>query len=136
MASLNKMSIIGNLGKDPETRYTPSGSQTTLITVATTNAWTDKTSGEKKEETEWHHVVFYGRLAEIASQYLKKGKSVFVEGRLKTRKYVDKSNVDRYITEIIASDLQMLGTRPADEPIYNDPTRRPPGTSESSDIPY
>ncbi len=111
MASVNKVIIVGNLGRDPETRYATSGSAICNITVATSRQWKDKTSGEKKEETEWHRVVFYDRLAEIAGEYLKKGRPVYVEGRLKTRKWQDKEGVDRYTTEIVAEEMQLLGSR-------------------------
>lgn len=110
MASLNKVILIGNLGKDPETRYMSSGDSVTNITLATTDAWKDK-NGEKQEKTEWHRVTFYRKLAEIVGQYLKKGSSVYVEGRLETRKYTDKDGIERYTTEIIASDMKMLGSR-------------------------
>ncbi len=111
MASVNKVIIVGNLGRDPEVRYTPNGSAVCNVCVATTRNWKNKESGEKIEETEWHRVVFYDRLAEIAGEYLKKGRSVYVEGRLKTRKWQDKDGVEKYSTEIIASDMQMLGSR-------------------------
>ncbi len=111
MASVNKVILIGNLGKDPEVRYTPSGSAICNITLATSRNWKDKTSGERQEETEWHRVVFYDRLAEIAGEYLRKGKSVYVEGRLKTRKWQDKDGADKYTTEIIAQEMTMLGGR-------------------------
>ena len=111
MASVNKVILVGNLGKDPETRYTPDGAAITNITVATTDTWKDKASGEKKEATEWHRVAFFGRLAEIAGQYLKKGRSVYIEGRIRTRKWQDKEGQDRYTTEIIADQMQMLGSR-------------------------
>ncbi|MDQ6680127.1 MAG: single-stranded DNA-binding protein [Pseudomonadota bacterium] len=111
MASVNKVIIIGNLGRDPEVRYTPSGSAVCNIGVATTRSWKNKESGDKVEETEWHRVVFYDRLAEIAGEYLKKGRSVYVEGRLKTRKWQDKENVERFTTEIIAEEMKMLGGR-------------------------
>jgi single-strand DNA-binding protein len=111
MASVNKVIIVGNLGRDPETRYATSGSAICNITVATSRQWKDKTSGEKKEETEWHRVVFYDRLAEIAGEYLKKGRPVYVEGRLKTRKWQDKEGQDRYTTEIVAEEMQLLGSR-------------------------
>ena len=113
MASVNKVILIGNLGKDPEVRYAPSGSAIANITIATSRSWKDKTSGERQEETEWHRVVFYDRLAEIAGEYLKKGKSVYIEGRLKTRKWTDKEGVEKYTTEIIANDMTMLGSREA-----------------------
>ena len=111
MASVNKVILIGNLGKDPEVRYAPSGSAICNITLATSRQWKDKTSGEKQEETEWHRVVFYDRLAEIAGEYLKKGRPVYVEGRLKTRKWTDKEGVEKYTTEIVASEMQLLGSR-------------------------
>ncbi|MBP6775806.1 MAG: single-stranded DNA-binding protein [Piscinibacter sp.] len=111
MASINKVILIGNLGRDPEVRYTPSGAAVCNVTVATSRNWKDKTSGEKVEETEWHRVVFYDRLAEIAGEYLKKGRSVYVEGRLKTRKWQDKDGVEKYTTEIVADNMQMLGGR-------------------------
>jgi single-strand DNA-binding protein len=111
MASVNKVIIVGNLGKDPETRYAPSGDAITNITVATSDTWKDKATGEKKEATEWHRVVFFGRLAEIAGEYLKKGRSVYVEGRLRTRKWQDKDGQDRYTTEVVADQMQMLGSR-------------------------
>jgi len=111
MASVNKVILIGNLGKDPEVRYAPSGAAICNVTIATSRQWKDKTSGERQEETEWHRVVFYDRLAEIAGEYLKKGKSVYIEGRLKTRKWTDKEGVDKYTTEIIAQEMTMLGGR-------------------------
>lgn len=111
MASVNKVILIGNLGRDPETRYAPSGSAICNIRIATTRNWKDRASGEKREETEWHSVVFYDRLAEIAGEYLKKGRPVYVEGRLKTRKWQDKEGQDRYTTEVIAETMQLLGGR-------------------------
>ena len=111
MASVNKVIVIGNLGRDPEVRYTPSGSAVCNVSVATTRNWKHKDSGDKQEETEWHRVVFFDRLAEIAGEYLKKGRSVYVEGRLKTRKYQDKEGRDTYTTEIIAEQMQLLGGR-------------------------
>ena len=112
MASVNKVIIVGNLGRDPETRYLPSGEAVTNISVATTDTWKDKASGEKKEATEWHRISFFGRLAEIAGEYLKKGSQVYVEGQLRTRKYQDKeTGKDRYSTEIRADVMQMLGSR-------------------------
>lgn len=110
MASVNKVILIGNLGKDPEVRYMPSGEAITNITLATTDTWKDK-SGEKQERTEWHRVAFFGKLAEIAGEYLKKGSPVYVEGRLQTRKWQDKEGNDRYTTEIVADRMQMLGSR-------------------------
>jgi single-strand DNA-binding protein len=116
MASVNKVIIVGNLGRDPETRYMPSGDAVTNITVATTDKWKDKASGEMKEATEWHRIAFFGRLAEVAGQYLKKGSQVYVEGRLKTRKYTDKDGVEKYATEIAADTMQMLGSRQGGSP--------------------
>jgi single-strand DNA-binding protein len=111
MASVNKVIIVGNLGRDPEVRYNPSGVAWCNVSVATTRSWKNKESGEKQEETEWHRVVFNDRLAEIAGEYLKKGRSVYVEGRLRTRKWQDKDGKDQYTTEIMATDMQMLGSR-------------------------
>jgi single-strand DNA-binding protein len=111
MASVNKVILIGNLGRDPEVRYAPSGSAICNVTIATSRQWKDKTSGERQEETEWHRVVFYDRLAEIAGEYLKKGRPVYVEGRLKTRKWTDKDGVEKYTTEIVAAEMQLLGSR-------------------------
>ena len=111
MASVNKVILIGNLGADPETRYLPSGDAVTNIRIATTDTWKDK-SGEKQEHTEWHRVAFFGKVAEIAGEYLKKGSQVYVEGQLRTRKYQDKeTGKDRYSTEIRADRMQMLGSR-------------------------
>jgi single-strand DNA-binding protein len=111
MASVNKVIIVGNLGKDPEVRYMPNGEAVANITVATTDTWKDKATGERREATEWHRVAFYRKLAEIAGQYLKKGSQVYIEGALKTRKWQDKEGHDRYTTEIIADTMQMLGRR-------------------------
>jgi len=111
MASVNKVILIGNLGKDPEIRYAPSGSAICNVTIATSRVSKDKTSGERQEQTEWHRVVMFDRLAEIAGEYLKKGKSVYIEGRLQTRKWTDKEGVERYSTEIIANEMTMLGSR-------------------------
>ena len=111
MASVNKVTIVGNLGKDPEMRSFPNGDQIANITVATTDRWKDKTSGEMKEATEWHRVAFNGRLAEIVGQYLRKGSQVYVEGSLRTRKWTDKDGVEKYTTEIRADQMQMLGSR-------------------------
>ena len=111
MASVNKVIVLGNLGRDPEVRYTPNGSAVCNLRIATTRNWKSKDSGEKMEETEWHSVVLYDRQAEIAGEYLKKGRSVYIEGRLKTRKWQDKEGVDRYTTEIVADSMQLLGGR-------------------------
>jgi single-strand DNA-binding protein len=111
MASVNKVIIVGNLGRDPETRYMPSGDAMTNIAVATTDKWKDKATGEQKEATEWHRIAFFGKLAEIAGQYLKKGSQVYIEGKLRTRKWTDKDGIEKYSTEIIADTMQMLGSR-------------------------
>ena len=111
MASVNKVIIVGNLGADPETRYLPSGEAVTNIRVATTDRWKDKQSGDMKEATEWHRIAFFGKLATIAGEYLKKGSQVYVEGSLRTRKWQDKDGQDRYSTEIRADAMQMLGRR-------------------------
>ena len=108
MASVNKVILIGNLGADPETRYLPSGDAVTNIRIATTDTWKDK-SGEKQEHTEWHRVAFFGKTAEIAGEYLKKGSPVYVEGRIRTRKWQDKEGQDRYSTEVVADRMQLLG---------------------------
>jgi single-strand DNA-binding protein len=108
---INKVILIGNLGRDPEVRYMPSGSAVTNIAVATSETWKDKQSGEKQERTEWHNIVFFNRLAEIAGEYLKKGSKVYIEGSLRTRKWQDKNGQDRYTTEIIANEMQMLDSR-------------------------
>ena len=110
MASVNKVILIGNLGRDPETRYMPDGGAVTNVSIATTETWKDK-NGEKQEKTEWHRVAFFGKLAEIAGEYLKKGSQVYVEGRLQTRKWQDKDGQDKYTTEIVADRMQMLGSR-------------------------
>ena len=110
MASVNKVILIGNLGADPETRYLPSGDAVTNIRIATTENWKDK-SGEKQEHTEWHRIAFFGKLAEIAGEYLKKGSPVYVEGRIRTRKWQDKEGQDKYSTEIVADRMQLLGSR-------------------------
>ncbi len=111
MASVNKVILVGNLGADPETRYMPNGDAVCNIRLATTESWKDKASGEKKEITEWHRVVFYRKLAEIVNQYVKKGSALYIEGRIRTRKWQDKEGQERYTTEIEASEMQMLGGR-------------------------
>lgn len=111
MASVNKVTIIGNLGKDPETRFLPDGKAVANFSVATTETWKDKATGEKKEATEWHRITAFGRLAEICGEYLKKGSQVYVEGRIKTRKY-EKDGQDHYVTEITCDQMRMLGSRP------------------------
>lgn len=136
MASVNKVIIVGNLGRDPELRYMPSGDAIANIAVATSFKSKDKNTGEQKEQTEWHRISFFGRLAEIVGQYLKKGSSIYVEGRLQTRKYTDKDGVEKYATDIIAESMQMLGTpnggqhhadddgQPAQAPAAAAPTRQ------------
>ena len=108
---INKVILVGNLGNDPEVRATTSGSRVATISIATSESWTDKTTGQKQEKTEWHRVVFFNRLAEIVEQYLKKGSQVYVEGRLQTRKWQDKDGQDKYTTEVVANEMQMLGGR-------------------------
>jgi len=126
---VNKVILVGNLGQDPEIKYMPSGQAVCNITIATTESWKDKTSGEKVEKTEWHRIVFFRRLAEIAGEYLRKGSQVYVEGRLQTRKWQDQSGNDRYTTEIVANEMQMLGSRGSSG---NFDTAPPPDTSSSS----
>jgi single-strand DNA-binding protein len=143
MASVNKVIIVGNLGRDPEMRAFPSGDQVANVTVATTDKWKDKQTGEMREATEWHRVVFNGRLAEIAGQYLKKGSQVYVEGSLRTRKWTDQSGVEKYSTEIRADQMQMLGSRqgmgqPADDEGgggYDSAPRRPAPASRTAPAP-
>ncbi len=108
---VNKVILVGHLGKDPEVKYLPSGSAVANVTIATSESWKDKQSGDKQERTEWHNVVFFGKLAEIVGEYLKKGAQAYVEGSLRTRKWQDKEGKDRYTTEIVASDMQMLGSK-------------------------
>ena len=131
MASVNKVILIGNLGRDPEVRYSASGSAVANLAVATTRNWKDKTSGEKREETEWHRVVFHERLAEIAGEYLKKGKPVYIEGRLKTRKW-EKDGHTNYTTEVIAYEMQLLGSREESPAPTPSPISRPPAKSPTS----
>lgn len=126
MASLNKALIIGNIGQDPETRYMPNGDAVTNISVATTESWKDKATGEKKEQVEWHRCTFYRKLAEIAGQYLKKGSQVYIEGRLQTRKWTDKDGIERYTTEIIADTMKMLGSKQGGHAHQNDDDRPAP----------
>ena len=123
MASVNKVILIGNLGADPESRFAPSGDAICNIRLATTENWRDKSTGERREATEWHRVSFYGKLAEIAGQYLRKGSQVYIEGSLRTRKWQDKDGQDRYTTEIRSSDVQSLERKPADKAA---PTTPPP----------
>ena len=124
MASVNKVILVGNLGADPETRFMPNGDAVANIRLATTESWKDKATGEKREITEWHRVVFYRKLAEIVGQYLKKGSAVYVEGRIRTRKWQDKEGQERYTTEIEASEMQMLGAR-GERSDQSEPAQRP-----------
>ncbi len=144
MASINKVMLIGNLGKDPEIRYMPSGDAIANLTLATTENWKDK-AGEKQEKTEWHRVSMFGRLAEIAGEYLKKGSSVYIEGKLQTRKWQDKEGNDRYTTEIVANEMKMLGSRasggdtgmdkPASNPAAGNKAARPAGNTAPAQSP-
>ncbi len=139
---VNKVIVVGNLGQDPETRYMPSGSAVTNMRIATNESWKDKQTGEQRERTEWHSVALFGRLAEISAEYLRKGSQVYVEGKLRTRKWQDKEGHDRYTTEIIADELQMLGSRSgAGAPAMKDspPASAPPqpsGDDFDDDIPF
>ena len=123
MSTLNKVTLIGYLGRDPEIRSTAAGDMVAQFTLATTETWKDKATGEKRESTEWHRVVLYRKLAEIAGQYLKKGSLAYVEGRLQTRKYTGKDDVERFVVEIIGDDMRMLGGRPASD--YAEEERKP-----------
>ncbi|MEM7402018.1 MAG: single-stranded DNA-binding protein [Pseudomonadota bacterium] len=141
---VNKVILVGNLGQDPEIKYMPSGQAVCNISIATTESWNDKTSGEKVEKTEWHRVVFFRRLAEIAGEYLRKGSQVYVEGRLQTRKWQDQSGNDRYTTEIVANEMQMLGgkgggvaTMPESSAQSNpEPVAAGPSDDFDDDIPF
>jgi single-strand DNA-binding protein len=132
MASVNKVIIVGNLGRDPEVRTFPSGDRVANVTIATTDKWKDKQSGEMKEATEWHRVNFFGRLAEIAGEYLRKGSQVYIEGQLRTRKYTDKDGVERQVTEIRADSLQMLGGRAEGDRDSKAPARAPASAASKS----
>lgn len=143
MASLNKVCLMGHLGADPETRYMPNGDAVANIRIATTESWKDKASGEKKEITEWHRVVFYRKLAEIVGQYVKKGHGLYVEGRIRTRKWQDKEGQDRYTTEIEATEMQMLGgksqsdTQQQEKPERSAPQAQKTGFEDmEDDIPF
>ena len=133
MASVNKVIIVGNLGADPETRYMPNGDAITNIRVATTDRWKDKQSGEMKEATEWHRIAFFGKLATIAGEYLKKGSQVYVEGGLRTRKWQDKDGQDRYTTEIRADVMQMLGRREGGGEARGEPRAEPAMESKAAE---
>lgn len=140
MASVNKVIVVGNIGRDPETRYMPSGDAVTNLSVATSDKYKDKQSGEAKEIVEWHRIVFFGKLAEIAGQYLKKGSQVYVEGRLRTRKWTDTNGQDKYSTDIIAESMQMLGGKPSDTKQQNQSNHAPEPQSSlgamDDDIPF
>lgn len=133
MASVNKVILVGNLGRDPEVRYSPDGAAICNVSIATTSQWKDRATGERREETEWHRVVFYNRLAEIAGEYLRKGRSVYVEGRLKTRKWQDKdTGADRYSTDIVADQMQMLGGRDSGGDMGGDDFSQAPAQQRSA----
>lgn len=138
MASVNSMTLVGNLGADPEIRFMPDGTPTATLTIATTDKWKDKASGETKEKTEWHRVVFFKGLAEVAEKYLKKGSQVYVLGKLRTRKWTDKDGIERYTTEVVGREMQMLGKKSASEMPSAPPEDRPPtaGDMEDLDIPF
>ena len=139
MASVNKVILIGNLGDDPNSRFMTNGDAVVNVTIATSESWKDKSTGEKRETTEWHKVVFYRKLAEIAGQYLKKGSSVYIEGSLKTRKWQDKEGVERYTTEIVANEMKMLGGKKDSEPRQAKPDAPVAGGAFedfSDDIPF
>ena len=144
MAGVNKVILVGNLGKDPEIRYTQDQRPIATITLATSESWTDKTSGQKQEKTEWHRVVFFGKLAEIVERYLKKGSKVYVEGKLKTRKWTDQSGQERYTTEVvvdIGGTMQMLDSRSGGDQATPPPHSEPPAASAASvdfdeDVPF
>jgi single-strand DNA-binding protein len=145
---VNKVIVVGNLGSDPDTRYVPSGSAVTNLSIATSESWKDKQTGEQKERTEWHKVAMFGRLAEIAAEYLRKGSQVYIEGKLRTRKWQDKEGKDRWTTEIVADEMQMLGGRSGGgAPAMNDSSRSndsagsnapppAPSTEFDDDIPF
>ncbi len=138
---VNKVILIGNLGNDPDIRYTASGAAVANISIATAESWKDKDTGEKQERTEWHRVVFFGRLAEIVGEYLRKGSQVYIEGRLQTRKWQDKEGKDRYTTEIVANEMQMLGSRSTGStnfdktaPVSNATEQSPTNQGKSNDF--
>jgi single-strand DNA-binding protein len=139
---VNKVIVIGNLGQDPDTRYMPSGSAVTNLRIATNESWKDKQTGEQKERTEWHSVAMFGKLAEIAAEYLRKGSQVYIEGKLRTRKWQDKQGNDRYTTEIVADEMQMLGGRsgsgapPMGDPVSQESRDRSSPDDFDDDIPF
>ena len=132
---VNKAIIIGTLGQDPDVKYTPNGTAVTNISVATNEEWKDKNTGEKQERTEWHRVVFFGRLAEIVSEYLRKGSQVYIEGRIQTRKWQDKDGIDRYTTEIVALEMQMLGGKGGERKTDAYDNQAPAQTNQPSNAP-
>ncbi len=132
---VNKAILVGNLGKDPEVRYTPSGNAVANVTIATSDQWKDKQTGEKQERTEWHRVVFFNRLAEIVAEYVKKGQQIYVEGRIQTRKWQDQSGQDRWTTEIIGNEMQMLGGREGGASGQNSPNDVPPSMGSTAEPP-
>ena len=143
MAGINKVIIVGNLGRDPEVSYIPSGAAVAKFSVATSETWKDKSTGEKKERTEWHRIVAWDKLGEICGKYLAKGRQVYVEGKLQTRSYEDKDGVKRYVTEIVAQDVQFLGGRENQDagrtggpPSYREPSAGPGGPPMEDDIPF
>lgn len=142
---INKAIILGNLGSDPETKYMPNGNAVTNLSIATSESWKDKANGQDQERTEWHKVVFFNKLAEIAGEYLRKGSKVYIEGSLRTRKWQDQSGADRYSTEIVADEMQMLDSKPSDQDSapdqrsikYAEKHAKPdPNFDEDSDIPF
>lgn len=132
---VNRVIIVGNCGQEPETRFTPGGMAITNVSIATSEAWKDKQSGQQQEKTEWHRVVFFNRLAEIAGEYLKKGSKVYVEGKLQTRKWTDQNQIERYSTEIVASELQMLDSRNTAEPAGSSPSSVSPAGGQGAGAP-
>ena len=134
-SGINRVIILGNLGNDPETRYMPNGNAVTNISIATSESWKDKTTGQKQEQTEWHKVVFFNKLAEIAGEYLRKGSKVYIEGQLKTRKWQDQSGNDRYSTEIVASEMQMLDSKPSDGSQASQARQQPAHTQQGFQAP-
>ena len=135
MASINKVILVGNLGQDPEVKYMPTGGAVTNISIATTDSWTDKNTGQKQDRTEWHRVVFFNRLAEVVGEYLRKGSQVYIEGNLRTRKWQDQNGQDKYTTEIVAREMQMLGSRSGGSSAYNDnsaPSQAPQQSQQGS----
>ena len=134
MASVNKVILIGNVGRDPETRYMPSGDAVTNLSLATTDKYKDKHSGEQKEATEWHRIAFFGKLAEIAGQYLKKGSQCYIEGKLRTRKFTDANGIEKYSTEIVAESMKMRGGKPSEAGAGGQPMNQGAGSGNLSDL--